>query len=59
MSIVAWLRAGILSIGIVAGLHAGAGAQAPPASQSDKAAYDAAFKDMIADPGNLDKSFRY
>jgi hypothetical protein len=41
------------------GMTGAASAQDPAPAPPDRAAYDAAFKAMIADPGNLQKSFTF
>ncbi|HJQ58365.1 MAG TPA: tetratricopeptide repeat protein [Vineibacter sp.] len=48
-----------MCIGLATGPVSVAHGQAPPAATTDRAAYDAAFKAMMADPGNLQKSFTF
>jgi hypothetical protein len=56
----AWLKACLLSACLALGAAGPVDAQSPaPPTPADRAAYDAAFKAMIADPGNLQKSFAF
>jgi tetratricopeptide (TPR) repeat protein len=55
-----WAKALVLGAALALGGTGVSRAQAPaPAASADRAAYDAAFKAMMGDPGNLQKSFTF
>jgi tetratricopeptide (TPR) repeat protein len=59
-----WRRAGLVlavALGLATGLCGGSVAQgvAPNVDPALKAEFDAAFQDMLRDPANLDKTFKY